>query len=104
MLLVTLSNNVMEISIAMESSVTCYSRVAAVDPFPRGRPVHDVPESSSSGSDVRSSSRHQPSHFVEDCYHALWRPAVPELITTACKRHSAAAGWQRRAHDPARHD
>jgi hypothetical protein len=43
----------MEISTAMESSVTCYSRVAAVDLFPRGRPVHDVPESLSSGSDVR---------------------------------------------------
>jgi hypothetical protein len=38
---------------AMESSVTCNSRVAAVDLFPRGRPVHDVPESLSSGSDVR---------------------------------------------------
>lgn len=44
----------MEINMAMESSVTCNYRVAAVDPFPRGRPVHDVPESSSSGSsDVR---------------------------------------------------
>ena len=58
---------------AMESSVTCNSRVAAVDPFPRGegrlgRPVRDVPESSGSGSDVRS-SRYQPAHFVEDCYN-----------------------------------
>jgi hypothetical protein len=58
---------------AMESSVTCNSRVAAVDPFPRGRPVHDVPESLRSGSDVRSSRylSTQPWHHFEEDYSII---------------------------------
>jgi len=101
----------MEISVAMESSVTCNSRVAAVDPLPRGvRPVHDVPESLSGRSD-HDDIAYQQSHSAE--LLLLLRllcgrcpSTLSDLRSSQCKRHEAAADDGRRAHerpDPVRH-